>query len=64
MHVRYTKSVRFIYFTFTEVFDEAQSYVYEIMENSVLARFLQSKDGQSYLRALVTRDNDKRQKHR
>ena len=47
-----------------EIFTEAQQYVFTQMETTLLSRFLQSHDGQNYLKALVTRDIDRRQKNR
>ena len=44
-----------------EIFTEAQQYVFTQMETTLLSRFLQSHDGQNYLKALVTRDIDRRQ---
>jgi len=46
-----------------EIFTEAQQYVFTQMETTLLSRFLQSQDGQNYLKALVTRDIDRRQKN-
>ena len=46
------------------MFDEAQKYVFGIMEETVHKRFLFSDDGLNYLESLVRRDNEKRRRSR
>ena len=46
------------------MFDEAQKYVFGIMEESIHKRFLFSDDGLKYLESLVRRDNEKRRRSR
>lgn len=46
------------------MFDEAQKYVFGIMEETIHKRFLFSDDGLKYLESLVQRDIEKRRRSR
>jgi hypothetical protein len=43
----------------TNVFNQAQNYIYKKMENELLKGFLQSDDGKKYLNALAEREMHK-----
>ena len=47
-----------------DMFDEAQKYVFGIMEETIHKRFLFSDDGLKYLESLVQRDIEKRRRSR
>lgn len=49
-------------FTPSDIFDEAQQYVYAKMEELIWDRFLRSEDGQNYLEILVARDIQRKQR--
>ena len=46
----------------SDIFDEAQQYVYAKMEELIWDRFLRSEDGQNYLEILVARDIQRKQR--
>ena len=52
------------FFHSPDMFDEAQRYVFGIMEETIHKRFLFSDDGLKYLESLVRRDIEKRRRSR
>ena len=46
----------------SDIFDEAQQFVYAKMEELIWDRFLRSEDGQNYLEILVARDIQRKQR--
>ena len=47
-----------------EMFETAQKYIYEVMEQTLYKRFLFSEDGLNYIEGIVKKDIEERRKSR